>query len=183
MGSGGIGALEFILDMGRRAKGFLQAIGPHHRGGAVHFIEVPDFLRDLNIGLGLIELLRDQAVAEHRSQVRGLTWFKRIRAQKGSRLIDHIRTKVKPIFRHLLQYASPGLRRVRRRRDHVRAVGFHHRLAIRLLLAGHLDHINIQVHAEVSAGHGKRGAPLAGSCFRSQLADALLFRVVYLGDR
>ena len=45
----------------------------------------------------------------------------------------------------------------------LRAPGLHHDPAVRLLLVGDLDHVDLALQAEDLAGERERGAPLAGA--------------------
>ena len=62
------------------------------------------------------------------------------------------------------------------------AVGAHHLTAEGLLLIAHLDHVHLAVQAEIAAGHGKRGAPLARSGLCSDALQALLLCIISLGN-
>ena len=58
----------------------------------------------------------------------------------------------------------------------------HHFPAERLLLIGNLHHENLQIQAQVSAGHGQGSTPLAGTGLCGDTGQALLLRIVCLGD-
>ena len=60
------------------------------------------------------------------------------------------------------------------------AVGAHYLAAERLLLVAHLDHVDLAIQPEIAAGHGERGAPLAGARLSGHAFQALLLGVVGL---
>ena len=63
------------------------------------------------------------------------------------------------------------------------AIGAHNFAAERLLLIGDLHHVDLAIQIEIGAGHGERGAPLAGSSFRRNAFEALLLCIISLGNR
>ena len=84
--------------------------------------------------------------------------------------------------RVLLKNFPADVCRVGRRRRDARAVGAHDLAAEGLLLVGALDHEDLAVESQVSAGHRKRRAPLAGAGFGRNAGESLLLGVVCLGD-
>ena len=102
MASGGVVALEFVVNMRRGPQFFFQTVCPDERRGTIHFVEIPDFLRDLDPGVGLIQFLADQLVAEHRPELFKSHRLKRSRVQKRGRLILHIRPEIVPGPGHLI---------------------------------------------------------------------------------
>ena len=85
-------------------------------------------------------------------------------------------------IRVLGQNGAADVRGVRRAGGDARAVSAHDLAAERLLLIRALDHEHLQVEPQIRAGHGKRGAPLAGARLRRDALETLLLRVVGLGD-
>ena len=83
----------------------------------------------------------------------------------------------------LFQNLPPDICGFGRRRNHRGTVGPHHFTAEGFLLIGHLHHEDLAVQPEIGAGHGKRRTPLAGTGFRRNAFEALLFGVVGLGNR
>ncbi len=84
--------------------------------------------------------------------------------------------------RILLEDRAAGVRLVGRARSDARAEGLHQAAAVRLLVVGDPDHVDVAPEAEERAGHGERAAPLAGPRFRGQPGDALLLVVERLRD-
>ena len=70
-----------------------------------------------------------------------------------------------------------------RGRGHRGPVGPHDLSAERLLLVRDLDHVDLTVQAEISAGHGQGGPPLAGAGLGGDAFQSLLFGIIGLGDR
>ena len=67
-------------------------------------------------------------------------------------------------------------------RGDLRAVGAHDLAAEGLLLVADLDHVDLAVQAQVGAGHGQGGAPLAGAGLGGHALEALVLGVEGLGD-
>ena len=68
-------------------------------------------------------------------------------------------------------------------RDAGRAVGLHHRLAVRLLVEAHPHHVHLDLQPEERARVGERRAPLPGSGLGGEARDSLLLVVERLRDR
>ena len=86
-------------------------------------------------------------------------------------------------FRVLGEDGPAGIGLVRRRGDAARAIGFHQRAAIGLLIVGHADLEHGHVDAEQPAGKSERRAPLAGAGLGGEPLDALLLVVPGLRHR
>ena len=65
MASGGVIALEFIINLSRCVQIFLQIVGADERGGAVHFIKVLDLFRDVNVTCRIVQFLMCQFFTEY----------------------------------------------------------------------------------------------------------------------
>ena len=100
MGTAGVVALEFVVDLRRGLQPLLEAVGPDQGRGAVHFVEIRDFLGDGNEGIGVVELLRHELLTEHGAELLGGHGLMRARIEQGSGLVLHIRADVVPILRH-----------------------------------------------------------------------------------
>ena len=81
------------------------------------------------------------------------------------------------LFGSLARIALPEIGLVRGRGDAARAIGFHQRAAIRLLVIRHADLEHGHIDAEQRAGKSERGAPLPGAGLGREPLDALLFVV------
>ena len=77
---------------------------------------------------------------------------------------------------------SSGLGCVRGRRSDFGAIGPHDLAAAGLLLVADLDHVDLEVKAEVCTAHGKGRSPLPCTGFRGDALESLLLGVVGLGD-
>ena len=102
MGTGGVVALELIVDLGRCAQLLFQAVCPDQRRRPIHLIEITDLLGDLDIRIGVVKFLLGKLPAEDlRKRVlgNGLTG---LTVQKRRRLVHHIRPEVIPRLGHLL---------------------------------------------------------------------------------
>ena len=100
--AGGVVTLELVVDLRGGLELFLQAVGPHQRGGSVHFIEIADILGNLKVGGGVVHLLLDQLGAEHTAQFLGGHRLQGAGIQQRGRLVGHIGPDVVPIFGHLI---------------------------------------------------------------------------------
>ena len=87
------------------------------------------------------------------------------------------------LFASWARIARPELGLVRRRGDAARAVGFHQRAAVGLLIVGHAHLEDGHVDAEQRAGEGERGAPLASAGLGGEPLDARLLVVPSLRHR
>ena len=85
-------------------------------------------------------------------------------------------------FRVVGQDGAPRIGEFRGGGDDLGAPQLHHALAVGLLGAGDLDHVDRALKAEQGAGQGQGAAPLAGAGLGGQAADAGLLVVPRLGD-
>ena len=102
VGAGGVVALEFVVDVGRGLELLLQAVGPDQGGGAVHLVEVPDLLGDLEIGGLIVQLLLDQLGTEHAFQLLSGHGLEGAGVQEGGGLVLHVGPEVVPGVGHLV---------------------------------------------------------------------------------
>ena len=102
VGTGGVVALELVIDLGGRAQLFLQAIGADQGRGSVHFVKVADFPGNIDIGRGIIQLLTDQFVAENRPQVVETHGLQRRRIAERGGLVFHVGPKIVPGLGHFV---------------------------------------------------------------------------------
>ena len=97
----GVVALELVINIRRGAQGFFQVIGPHQGGGAEGLIVVLDFLGDVDIGSGVVQLLLHQLLAKYAAQGLGGHRLEGGGVQQGGGLILHIGPEVVPLFGQL----------------------------------------------------------------------------------
>ena len=102
MGAGGVAALELVVDFCRGLELLLQAVGPHQGRGAVHPVKVPDLPGNGDLPGVVVQLLADQLVTEHASQVLKAHGFSGAGVQQGGGLHLHIGPDVVPCPRHLV---------------------------------------------------------------------------------
>ena len=102
MGAGGVVALKFVVDFCRGLKLFLQTVGPHQGRGAVHLVKVPNLLGNGDLPGVVVQLLADQLVAEHGTQVVKAHGSAGAGIQQRGGLVLHIGPDVIPGFRHLI---------------------------------------------------------------------------------
>ena len=102
MASTGVVSFELIVDLCRGSQLLLKAVCPNQRGRAVHLVEVPDFLWNLDIWSGVVQLLLCQLLAEDRGKLLKLKRLVCARVQERCRLVLHICTKVIPALRQLV---------------------------------------------------------------------------------
>ena len=69
MAAGGVVAFKLVVYLRRCFQLFLKAVGPHQRGGTVHFVKISYLLGNLDIAVVVVQLLPDKIVAEHRTQI------------------------------------------------------------------------------------------------------------------
>ena len=69
MAARGVVALELIVDFGRRAELFLEAIRANQRRRAVHLVETADLVRNFDIRRVIVQLLTDKLIAEDAAQI------------------------------------------------------------------------------------------------------------------
>ena len=101
MGTAGVVALEFVVDLRRSLELLLQAVGPDQRGRTIHLVEILDLLGDGNVGVFVIQLLLHQLVTEHAAKLlRGHGLVGAGIEQRG-RLVLHVRPDIVPCLRHL----------------------------------------------------------------------------------
>ena len=65
----GVAALILVINSCGSVELLFQAVGPDKRRRPVHFIKIPDFLRDLDKTVLVVELLLHQLVTENRRQI------------------------------------------------------------------------------------------------------------------
>lgn len=61
-------SLKFIVNVSRCIQRFFQTICPGKRRGAIHFIKIPDLLRNLYICCGIIQFLSGKLLTENRCE-------------------------------------------------------------------------------------------------------------------
>ena len=101
VGARGVVALELVVDLGRGAELFLQAVGPDQRAGAVHLVEVLYLLRDGDLARGVVELLLHQLVAEDVAELLGRAGLACRGVEQGGGLDLHIGADIVPRPGHL----------------------------------------------------------------------------------
>ncbi len=102
MAAGGVRALEFVVDFRRGAEIALKVIGPDQRGGAVHSVEILNFLRDLDEFVRYVELLVYALVAEHGAQIVLCHRLAGAGVENGVRLFLHESAQILPRLGHLV---------------------------------------------------------------------------------
>ena len=70
----------------------LQTIGAHQRGRPIHFIEIADFFRDVDVGVGVVQLLLHQFLAEHVAEFFSRHRLERAGVEQRRGLVFHART-------------------------------------------------------------------------------------------
>ena len=121
---------------------------------------------DVRVVVGELEL-RDRLLPDHRLVQQHVIQHRAQRvlgviAARGD--LDRLRdrdTEAARVLRVLRQDGAPGLRLVRGRGHAARAVGFHERAPVRLLVVGDAHHEYLHVDAEERTGERERGAPLS----------------------
>lgn len=96
VGAGGIVAFELVVDFAGGADGFFEEVCSHEGGGAKHFVEVLNGLRDGDEGGGIVEFLLDAFGAEDAFEFfrgGGLTGD---RVEEGCGLGGHVSADVVP---------------------------------------------------------------------------------------
>ena len=68
MAAARIVSLKLIIDLRRRIQLLFQTVRPHERRRTVHLIEIQNFLRNVDIGICIVQFLFRQLVAEHLTQ-------------------------------------------------------------------------------------------------------------------
>ena len=101
MGTHGAYTLVFKIYVGRSAESFLQTISTHQRGGAVIFVFLAHFLRNLNPAVGGVQFLTATFFGEDREQILGFERLMSGRMERGQRLVGHVGLDVVPIVRNL----------------------------------------------------------------------------------
>ena len=94
--SGCVVSLKLIINFCRGSQLFLKAVCPYQRGWPVHLVEVPDFLWNLDIWSGVIQLLLCQLLAENRGKLLQLKRLMCARVEQRCRLVLHISTEIVP---------------------------------------------------------------------------------------
>ena len=163
--------------VGDEREGQSGEVGAAAAAGDHHVRIIPG---DLHLGLGLLAdhgLVQTDMIQHAAEGIVGVGMaggiFNRLR-DGDSQAAEAIRI--------MGQDRAAGIGEFGRRRDHLRPPQLHHALAVRLLAAGNLDHIDGAFQTEHGTGQGQRTAPLAGAGLGCQAADAGLLVIVGLGD-
>ncbi len=94
--AGGVVALEFIVDPGGGLEFFLQAVGPDQGGRSIHFVEIPDFIRDGNFPGIVVQFLADELITEDGAQILVAHGLAGGRVEQRGGLVLHVRPDVVP---------------------------------------------------------------------------------------
>ena len=104
MAAAGVVSFKLVINFRRRLQLFFQTICPYQRGRTVHLIELPDLLRDIDVGIRIVQLLLYQLIAKYPPQLLKRHGLQRTGIQQGSGLILHIGPHIIPLLRHLILF-------------------------------------------------------------------------------
>ena len=104
MAAARIVSLKFIVDLSRRIQLLFQTVRTHKRRRPVHLVEIQNFLRDIDIGIRVVQFLSRQLVTEHFPQLLESNRLQSAGVQQRCGLILHIGPDIVPLFRHLLLF-------------------------------------------------------------------------------
>ena len=90
--------LELVVNLCRCAEFLLKAICTNEWRRSVHFIEIKDFFRNINIWCSIIKLLLYKLVTENMTEFIRSNRFQCSRIKKRSRFFLHISTNVVPLL-------------------------------------------------------------------------------------
>ena len=96
MAATGVVALKLVIDLGRRVERPLQKICADQRRRTVHFVEVLDLLRNVDVGVGVVQLLRHQLLTEYGRKLLGCHGLMGRRIEQRRRLVFHVRADIIP---------------------------------------------------------------------------------------
>jgi hypothetical protein len=101
MASTCIVTLKLIIDLCGSLHLFLKAVRADQRSGAVHFIEIANFLGDREVRRGIVKLLTDKLVAENGRKLLCRDGLVSLAVEKRRGLFLHIGADVVPSRREL----------------------------------------------------------------------------------
>ena len=96
MASAGVVALKLVVNLRRSAESLFKAVGAYKRSRTVHFVEVLNFLRNVDISGCVVELLLNELLAEYHRQLLGCHGLACAGVEKRCGLVLHIRSQVIP---------------------------------------------------------------------------------------
>ena len=100
--TGGIVALELVVDLCRGSQRLFQCVSTDKRGRTVHFIDFLDLFRDIDISMGLVQFLTSEFFAENRVEIALGHGLEGCRMQHRVGLFLHDRTQIEPLLGHLV---------------------------------------------------------------------------------
>ena len=101
MRAGRVVAFELVVDLGGRAEGLLQVVRTAQGRRAVDAVHLQHRFGDVDVGRVVVQLLANQLVAEHGSQILGARDLA-VRQPDGLRLLRHVGPQVVPLRRDLV---------------------------------------------------------------------------------